>query len=162
MANTADPLTQLKDIHLPDPVGWWPLANGWYVLIVLSVVFVLSVVYFFYRRNRQALAKNKALKLLRSYLELYEQNNDAQWASARISELLKRVALVYFPREQVAGIYGKAWIDFLNNTSKGLDFYQVEMMLLDLPFKSAESPDLKPLFILTQSWIKQRGAPCLN
>src|SRR5690606_8976602 len=30
----ADPLSQLADIHLPDAVGWWPLAPGWWAVIV--------------------------------------------------------------------------------------------------------------------------------
>ena len=30
-----DPLSQLADIHLPDPVSIWPLAPGWWLVIVL-------------------------------------------------------------------------------------------------------------------------------
>ena len=34
-------LAQLRDIRLPDPVGWWPPAPGWWIfggLIVAAVV----------------------------------------------------------------------------------------------------------------------------
>ena len=34
-----DPLAQLRDIHLPEPILWWPLAPGWWVLIVLYFIF---------------------------------------------------------------------------------------------------------------------------
>ena len=28
----------LRDLHLPDAIGWWPLAPGWWVLIALSLL----------------------------------------------------------------------------------------------------------------------------
>ena len=30
----ADSLAQLRDIQLPEPISWWPLAPGWWVLII--------------------------------------------------------------------------------------------------------------------------------
>ena len=27
----------LRDLHLPNPVGWWPLAPGWWFLIALAL-----------------------------------------------------------------------------------------------------------------------------
>ncbi|MBT3527943.1 MAG: DUF4381 domain-containing protein, partial [Porticoccaceae bacterium] len=32
-----DPLAELRGIHLPDPISWWPLAPGWWVLIVIFI-----------------------------------------------------------------------------------------------------------------------------
>lgn len=158
----ADPLAQLKDIHLPEPVGWWPLAPGWYLLMVLGVLLVFGLTYWFYRRHLNALAKHKALDLLKMYKEQYEKENDIQLTSARISELLRRVALVYFPRVQVASLHGDAWLNFLNQTCKGIDFQPVKEMLLDSPFKTGETVNLKPLIIRAEQWIKQRGTPCSN
>ena len=33
--HAANPLSALKDIHLPEGVSLWPLAPGWYVIIIL-------------------------------------------------------------------------------------------------------------------------------
>lgn len=157
-----DPLTQLRDIHLPDPVGWWPLAPGWYVLMIVLLLILMFISYRIYQRQVNGLAKNKALGLLKIYKDQYDKDRNAQIASARISELLRRVALVYYPRAQVASIHGDDWIQFLNTTSKNIDFRPVKAMLLDSPFKTAETVHLKPLFFRADQWIKQRGKPCLK
>ena len=36
----------LRDLHLPDVVGLWPLAPGWWVLILLAAA---GVVYFLFK-----------------------------------------------------------------------------------------------------------------
>lgn len=160
--DNVDALAQLKDIHLPPPVGWWPLAPGWYVLMVFIFILIAVLTAALYKRHLNARPKKHALALLKTYSAQYEKDHNAQLASARISELLKRVALVYFPRHQVASIHGTTWIEFLNQTGKGINFEPVKTMLLDSPFKHDEQINLKPLITRTELWIKQRKVPCSN
>lgn len=161
MANS-DSLAQLKDIHLPDPIGWWPLAPGWYVLMAIVLMAFFGGFFIILRRHKNALPKKQALDLLKQYTELYEKDKNAQLASARISELLKRVALVYYPRLDVASMHGDSWIQFLNKTAKGVDFRPVNSLLSESPFKQAETLNIQPLIIRAEKWIKQRGVPCSN
>lgn len=158
----ANALAQLKDIHLPSPVGWWPLAPGWYVLGFLIFLFTIGVVYFIVKNQRNARPKLQALLLLAKYKQQYENNKNSQVASSQISELLRRVALVYYPREKVASLHGESWLEFLNQTSHDIDFKEVQFMLLELPFRPAESVNLEPLFSRVELWIKQRVKPCSN
>ena len=39
----ADPLAQLRDIHLPGPVESWPPAIGWWILLAIILLLVLAV-----------------------------------------------------------------------------------------------------------------------
>lgn len=155
-------LAQLKDIHLPGAIGWWPLAPGWYLLSTLLTLLLCLALYLAYKRYKNGLAKKQALQLLARYQQQYNKEGNAQLTSALISELLKRVALVYYPREQVASMYGEQWLEFLNHSSNNIDFNQVRAMLLDSPFKRGERTDLAPLIGCAQLWIKQRGTPCSN
>lgn len=155
-------LAQLKDLHLPEPISWWPLAPGWYGLILLSLFVLISLLYWVRQRVRHARPKREALLLLVSYKKAYEKDPNSQLMSAQLSELLKRVALVYYPREKVAGLQGAAWIEFLNSTSRGIDFNAVADLLLEAPFKGEETASLYPLISRVERWIKQRRKPCWN
>lgn len=156
-------LAQLHEIHLPTPIGWWPLAPGWYVLTLCFLLAITGLMFSLYRRHTNGKPKREAIHLLKCFEQQYQKNpQDSQIISARVSELLKRVALAYYPRTTVAGLQGDAWIAFLNEKSHNLDFQMVEKELLELPYQSARASDLGLLFRLTHSWILQRGKPCLN
>jgi hypothetical protein len=163
MLKSSPELAQLRDIHLPEAIGWWPLAPGWYLLGLFLLTLGVLGGLVTYRRYAHGRAKREAQHLLKCYQQQYQQQANSQLFSAKISELLKRVALVYYPREQVASLQGEAWITFLNNTAKGVDFYCVREALLELPYQPSKKYDLQSLFKLAQAWIKrQRGQPCLN
>ncbi|MBA2650332.1 MAG: DUF4381 domain-containing protein [Legionella sp.] len=160
MANPS--LDQLRGLHLPKPISWWPLAPGWTILIGLIVGFIITGIYYLHKKMRNAKPKKQAIGLLMIYQANYEKTKNSQLASAQICELLKRVALVYFSREKVAGLCGDSWIHFLNQTSKGIDFDEIKPLLLTAPFEKSHHFDIKPLFLKAKAWIKQRSCPCSN
>jgi len=46
---------QLRDVHLPDAVSWWPLAWGWWVLLILLTLSVGAALFLIvqkYKKNR--------------------------------------------------------------------------------------------------------------
>ena len=152
-------LAQLRDIHLPNPVGWWPLAPGWYGLGLVLLFAIGALIYLLWRNWSKKRSKREALRLLAQCEERYELDADRQRACACVSELLKRAALHYFPRQQVAGLQGASWLTFLNKTSKNLDFNQVYSELLQFPYHPShddEKTDLSLFFMMAGQWIKQR------
>ena len=155
-------LAQLKDIHLPEPISWWPLAPGWYLLIVVGLSGLGLVLFLLYRWHARGRAKRQALKLLQIYQDQYKRHENSQETSAKINELLRRVALVYFPRVNVAGLHGEAWLDFLNGSAKDINFKAVREALLEFPYHPPGAKhNLMPFFNRSRAWIKQRRNPCL-
>ena len=155
-----DPLSALKDIHLPEPISWWPLSFGWYLVILLVLIAcygLFTVSYYLYKNGAP---KRAALRLLKQY----EKNHqDTKETCTNLSELLKRVALVYFPQEHVAGLSDDEWISFLNLSGKGLNFEALKEMLLIYPYQANPPPtNLMPLFSIVRTWIKQRSRRCLH
>lgn len=103
-----DPLAQLRDIHLPAPVSWWPLAPGWYMLIALVLIVLGFLLWHSYKRRQQRLFQQTVLAELDSYL----QQPSPAWE--KINLLIKRVAFIHHPRQHIAGLTGEAWLAWLD------------------------------------------------
>lgn len=100
-------LEQLKDIHQSAPVGWWPLAWGWWVLLICLAILLVASVYVIRQHYLRRIAKNQSLKALSQI-----QAQAPDWA-VQVHLILRRVCLSYFPTEHVAKLHGDAWLDFL-------------------------------------------------
>lgn len=113
---TTSPLDQLADIHLPDPVGWWPLAPGWWLLLALAIV--AAIIYLLARRRA---AMNRYRKLARAELDniysAYQADQDAAMFLQNISVLLRRTALTAYPQTFNASIKGQAWLEWLDGVN---------------------------------------------
>lgn len=162
MTPNSDLLQQLHDIHLPTALDAWSIAPGWFILAGLLVVLLLLGLLWGCRWYGRGKVKREALRMLSQYEKNDTLQTDAQTMIAALNELLKRVALAYFPREQVAPLYGQAWLDFLQATSKNVNFLAQGQDLLYGPYQPSQTRDLRPLFELVREWISQRERPCLS
>jgi hypothetical protein len=108
-----NPLDQLRDIHLPDPIDVFPYAPGWWIL--LSVL-LLTVGYFIYRKIKYRRAIRLIIPARAELAQLRALSGGAinSHAIATLSALLKRVCLLYFNQVQVASLSGSRWLEFLN------------------------------------------------
>lgn len=98
-----DSALNLAPLDLPAEPGWWPLpASAWILLGGLVLVVQLWLGYRYY----QGRFKRKALRLI-SQLE-------SQPDLPALDSLLRRIALTYYPRNQVAGLSGEAWLAWLD------------------------------------------------
>jgi hypothetical protein len=53
-------LSQLRDAHSPDPVGIWPLAPGWWFLILLGLILLVALCVYGLRAWRSTIWKRQA------------------------------------------------------------------------------------------------------
>ena len=100
----AGDLSRLRDIVVPDAVPWWPLAPGWWVIIVLVLMAVGYLGFRAVRSFRASAYRREAMGLL----ELAQSD-------AEISGLLKRTAMAAFGRDEVASLSGESWCDWLQD-----------------------------------------------
>ncbi len=161
-STTLADLSLLRDIHVPAPISWWPIAPGWWFLLIFIIIsgLVIRIAGVQFYLNRQD--RREALRELAQLEKQHQNDMNSQWCAAELSKLLKRVALVYYPRTEVAGLYGDAWISFLNRTGKGIHFNSVRMQLLELPWRSCQYHNLEPLFKLARQWIMRQKKSCSN
>ena len=145
----------LRDIHLPDPVSWWPPAPGWWMLLALLLVIALLGGYL-YRRYRRNALRRAAQRLLHRIGEDYRQSGDARVLAQQLSILLRRVSLSCYPRQQVAGLTGCDWLSLLDRTLPGDQFQQgAGRALIEAPYSLDSRIDGPALLRLCQRWLHQ-------
>lgn len=117
MSEDAADLSRLADIVVPAPIPWWPPAPGWWILgagLAAALVILALLALRRYRRNayrRAALAELSAIGPV----------FDAAGVAA-VSAILKRAALVAYPRAEVAALTGDKWLAFLDRSAALSDF----------------------------------------
>lgn len=144
-----DLLSQLHDIKGIDNVSWWPLAPGWYGLIVLCLIVFAA---FFY-----LLQKRKKRQSRRAVFDRLRQETDAKRKIAALSELLRRLAVKKHGRQTCAGLEGQNWLNWLSdNDPNGYDWTRHGEILLDLPYAPKDkisNIDLDPLIDAAEGWV---------
>ncbi|MBF0622598.1 MAG: DUF4381 domain-containing protein [Magnetococcales bacterium] len=110
----AEPLP-LQPIHLPDPVSWWPLAPGWWLLLGLVCVSGLVAVGWLIYRKRRRVNRLLELELMRVEAAYAKSGSDHQLARD-VLVLIRRGCLALLPSQDVAGLTDAALLDFLDQT----------------------------------------------
>ncbi len=123
--DSANPLSQLADIHLPEPVGFWPPAPGWWILFFLLCAAAIWVARRYYAGWKQTRARNFAIAELDKQLASLRQQAVGRAPEdiaalnlvfvSDVNAVLRRVAMKNFPHENFASLGGSAWISFLRN-----------------------------------------------
>ena len=143
-----DLLAQLNDIQTPEPIGAWPLAWGWWALIIVIVVLLFISVQLFRKRIQLLKAKKQALKLLKQADDL-----PALQKVSAVSQILKRAALAYLPRTEVAQLNGDTWAKWLNQHN---DKVQISPELLTLSYQNSCTIEQANLYYSQAlQWLKK-------
>jgi hypothetical protein len=158
-------LDQLQPLILPEPVGFWPPAPGWWLLL-----FLLPALGYGLRRARTLLPKKASsdtvepLDPLRqaALVELAQMPKPYDGAPAgawlqQINGLLKRLCRNHYPYSQSHTLNGRKWLAFLDNRcpAAGLTRW---MILVEGAYKPECKLDDKAINGLTQSvetWIRK-------
>ncbi len=135
----------LRDLHLPEAVGWWPLAPGWWMLIALAFIAVSLVSMRAWRQWRFNAPRRRAMALLQRVEADYLDDRNLVRLGRRVSELLRRAMLAYAPRQEVAGLTGEAWLRWLDKDLP-VPYFHTEggKSLLQLPYQNPNT-DIAPV-----------------
>ncbi|MGD9637447.1 MAG: DUF4381 domain-containing protein [Alphaproteobacteria bacterium] len=158
MPTTAVSLSDLRDIHLPEEISIFPLAYGWWLVLGIVILLILSP--WFIKSFNKIYALTLRKKALRELLELekrYNQNNDFQALASAVSRLIKRIALLNYDKEYIAKLYDKSWADFLVKT--GFNNPDLAQTISCAAYLNKDNFSCKTnnivLLELTKKWIRQ-------
>lgn len=141
--NLVELLDRLETIPEPEPISFLPqtVAWIWIGLTMLAVtVWFISKKYKKYRVNHY---RRVALQ------EIAQSNRDP----VLLANILRRTALVAFPRSQVASLHGDDWLAFLNRTYPGEEFSsELGRVLISAPYTN--HPTKSDITSLVTQWIR--------
>ena len=151
-------LGQLRDIHLPALISWWPPTPGWWILAALMLAIAIGLFVGYRRRQRDNWRRSALAELARLRQQHAAKPSAAHHIVSELSVLLRRVAISCFPRAEVAMLSGENWLAFLDRSmSKGATFQSESGRLLAvapyLPHAAITPQALHALFALCESWI---------
>ncbi len=157
----AEGVEDLRGLALPDPPGFWPLAPGWYVvaLLLLALAVALAV------RARRRSQENRYRRLALAELALIRTDSRAQVSGevlTQLAALLKRTALVAFPRQEVASLAGSSWLTFLDEQCPGANLesnggHWLAEGIYGQPgdLEVLRDEEIEPLFAAAEIWIRR-------
>lgn len=126
----------LRDLHLPEAVGWWPPAPGWWALAALLAAGLVLLLRRYLKARAYAAARRQALANLGALTAEFDRHGDAVRLCAELSALLRRTMLAYAPRSEVAGLTGEAWLEWLDRDFDAPRFRsETGRKLLELPYR---------------------------
>lgn len=147
-------LSKLRDIHEPAAVSAWPLATGWWILIgVLAAAAIAALIGRAVRRGDRP-ARREALRQLHRLREAYAQHHDSVRTVGEISVLIRRACLARYPRANVAGLTGEAWLAFLDESGRTSEFSKgVGRLLVNAPYQRQVEGDIDALVGVASKWL---------
>lgn len=157
----ADPLANLRDIHLPAEIGNWPPAPGWYALVAVVLLLIVGLCLWLWHRHRQNAWRRAALLELDSIVSEYQAHSSATSEDdarchQQINLLLKRIT--HQNDSHAASLSGAAWAEYLHNSGRN-SLSQEQTNLLAIAAYQAAPPDPEPLFAPLNNYIRRYRRP---
>ncbi len=144
-------LDRLHDIIVPDAIGFFPPAPGWYIVVSLLAAWLFHVAVVRYKAYRESAYRRDALAELASIGATGEES------ALALLLLAKRVAIAAYGRQKTAGLSNEAWWDFVEAHSKVKVDDALRRSTAQLLYgEQTEITDgeLKAIRDIVQKWIK--------
>ncbi|MBY7994289.1 DUF4381 domain-containing protein [Vibrio fluvialis] len=148
-------LRALKEVPIPDPVGWWPQALGWQLLLILLAILTVYIIYLRVQHwwcNRYRREAIEALTRLSS--------DDALWPQ-KMHKIVK-VVMVYLDSKHAA-VYGQSLLRQMDsyyqgnvNMAQNADFVQWMICMED---PKATNPDFTAIHAALRAWLLNHRLP---
>jgi hypothetical protein len=141
----------LREMQMPDAIGWWPLAPGWWLLLLFVVCGIAAL--FFYIRKKLKDPKRFALREFKIIVERYHSSQDKAALLMECNSLLKRLAITLYPRKKVAHLSGHEWLAFLAGSS-AVSMAELPEIIQAGPYQQNVDFDANELMLFCKRWLK--------
>jgi len=152
-------MQQLHDIEGLDPISWWPLGMGWWVVFALAIAVLIGIACTIYQRLAFKRSwKSDALEWLAKLEENLSEATVKQAATA-LSEYIRRIAVHRFSRKECAGLVGYTWLRWLaKHDPKLFDWEKKGRPLIEAPYAPSNlalsTGQIKEIIQAVRRWVR--------
>lgn len=152
--NPANLLSQLPPLALPNPVSWWPIAIGWWLLLALvftAAGLALLLIRRHYRSTRLIKSSRQTLNTI--YLQYSSNQNSIQYLSS-CNQLIRSFCLKQYHCNKLAVLSGEQWLKALDNIVSNPSLNSTEGKQLLQHYQLNTNVDIEALHNLLVRWFK--------
>jgi len=147
-------LEQLRDIHLPEPISWWPLAPGWWLAALVFIVLLTFSIYKFIKvikKNRYR--KVASLELEHNYQQWQSDNSNSHYIESA-NKVLRRCIQHLTNNTSLTSNSGQQWAETLSKFSKTPLSDDTNLALSEACYQANPDVDIQQLHSELSSWLK--------
>ena len=153
MNDMTELLSQLRDIHEPEQISTFPMAPGWWLLLVLMLL--LTVLAWYLVKRKRNSVKRMANRALFDVLRNYEIHRDKQQFISELSMFLRRV-VIKKGAPGAAKLAGEQWLSYLDEIGQTTDFMEGPgRILANGPYQSNPEFDEHQLIVSITRWVSR-------
>lgn len=138
----------LEEVPEPPAIALTPQTLGWIVLGGLVVLLFLLCGWWIHKRWQANAYRRAALH------ELDQAGDDP----AAIAKIIRRAALVAYPRSDIVRLTGESWLEFLDSTYPGSAFSSGAGRIVSIaPYRP--QPATSELRAVARDWLRKHRPP---
>ena len=153
---------QLRDVHLPEPVSWWPLAFGWWLLIAFGCIAIIAMLIFLHRKKQQNQYRKEALLQLDNVYSIWQQDKNTVAYLQSVNAVLKRSIQHTKGASHFLRLSGVNWVSSLNSLVKKPLSEQTQNALSIDCYQAHSDADVSDVQANATRWIKSHQATLIN
>ena len=149
---------QLRSVHMPDAVSWWPLAIGWWILIGLTALLLTYLVARIIKKKQKNRYRETAIRELSESLNEWRANNDDSHYLFNANMILKRIMRRFDANS--SNQTGLQWANSLNSmVNKPLSDSAVNA-LTEQCYRQEPTVDIQHVHKQVEQWITRHTEAC--
>ena len=140
--NLNDPASlPLRDIVLPSPVPWWPLAAGWWYAL-LAIALAAAAAVFLWRRHRRQRPRREALLELAEIEREIDSGCELHHCACALSRLARRLCMSQYG-DAAAANTGSRRLDDLQRLAGETPTETVQSLFVLAPYSATEAAAMR-------------------
>jgi hypothetical protein len=158
-------LDQLRDIHYPEQIGWWPPAPGWWLLAITLLTLSVILLIYLVSRRRRLFYKRQARKMLADCWAAYLQDNNDRRYVEDLLALVRRIAKTSRTAQHLEAMGARQLITLMTKDIKGaaagdLSGLNFENLLYHPQPMPLSEKQARYLQTAVEKWLKDSAQTC--